>query len=187
MALSLQELCVRSAIDNVAHLSDVGDTDSSLLEVILPHCTADQLLHIETATKDRDLSPITNDLWKRIYERKFGRNSVELVQDRMEKRDKVFLWKNLYEAKLKEQDKLQQKGVERLRQLYEKTKQEKQGRRLLVCEKIPPVSRRRSAPTSVARGGGVSDPAGTRGRLMKKARMEFAATKQAKAISRPRR
>lgn len=51
MVLTLQELCVRNAIDNVAHLGDVGDTDSRLLKVILPHCTADQLLHIETCTK----------------------------------------------------------------------------------------------------------------------------------------
>jgi hypothetical protein len=31
----------------------VGHTDMSLLEVILPHCDADQLLHIESSTEVR--------------------------------------------------------------------------------------------------------------------------------------
>jgi hypothetical protein len=53
MVLSLVELCVRSAIDNLSHLGDVGHTDMSLLEVILPHCDADQLLHIESSTEVR--------------------------------------------------------------------------------------------------------------------------------------
>jgi hypothetical protein len=51
MVMSLVELCVRSAIDNLSHLGDVGHTDMRLLEVILPHCDADQLLHVETSTK----------------------------------------------------------------------------------------------------------------------------------------
>lgn len=51
MVISLVELCVRSAIDNLSHLGDVGHTDMRLLEVILPHCDADQLLHVETSTK----------------------------------------------------------------------------------------------------------------------------------------
>lgn len=48
---SLVDLCVRTVIDNVRYLGDVGETDSHLLERILPHCTVDQLLHVETSTK----------------------------------------------------------------------------------------------------------------------------------------
>ena len=48
---SLVDLCVRTAIDNVRYLGDVGETDSHLLECILPHCTIDQLLHVEKSTK----------------------------------------------------------------------------------------------------------------------------------------
>lgn len=48
---SLVDLCVRTAIDNIRYLGDVGETDSHLLERILPHCTMDQLLHVENSTK----------------------------------------------------------------------------------------------------------------------------------------
>lgn len=51
MVVSLLEFCVRSAIDNLQYLSDVGETDIQLLKRILPHCNADQLNHIETSTK----------------------------------------------------------------------------------------------------------------------------------------
>jgi elongin-A len=53
MVVSLLELCVRSAIDNLQYLGDVGETDIQLLKRILPHCNAEQLNHIETSTKVR--------------------------------------------------------------------------------------------------------------------------------------
>lgn len=52
---SLVDLCVRTAIDNVRYLGDVGETDIDLLEHILPHCTVDQLMHIEKSTEVSDL------------------------------------------------------------------------------------------------------------------------------------
>lgn len=51
MVVSLLELCVRSAIDNLQYISDVGETDIQLLKRILPHCNAEQLNHIESSTK----------------------------------------------------------------------------------------------------------------------------------------
>lgn len=50
---SLVDLCVRTAIDNLRYLGDVGETDSDLLDRILPHCTLDQLMHVEKCTKVR--------------------------------------------------------------------------------------------------------------------------------------
>lgn len=50
---SLVDLCVQIAIDNVRYLGDVGETDFHLLERILPHCTLDQLVHIEHCTEAR--------------------------------------------------------------------------------------------------------------------------------------
>lgn len=47
---TLLELCVQTAIDNVRYLGDVGETDIDLLGEILPHCTADQLMHIEKSS-----------------------------------------------------------------------------------------------------------------------------------------
>lgn len=50
---SLVDLCVQTAIDNVRYIGDVGETDIHLLERILPHCTIDQLKHIEQSTEVR--------------------------------------------------------------------------------------------------------------------------------------
>lgn len=47
---SLVDLCVNVVIANVRYLGDVGETDSHLLEQILPHCTRDQLMHVENST-----------------------------------------------------------------------------------------------------------------------------------------
>ena len=48
---TLVDLCVQKAIDNVRYLGDVGETDQHLLERFLPHCTVEQLMHIEDATE----------------------------------------------------------------------------------------------------------------------------------------
>lgn len=63
-APSLVDLCVKVAIDNVKYLGDVGETDLHLLERILPHCTKDQLIHVEDSTVVRW---ITNELFDVIY------------------------------------------------------------------------------------------------------------------------
>lgn len=48
---SLVDLCVQKAVDNVRYLGDVGETDFHLLERFLPHCTVEQLMHIEDSTE----------------------------------------------------------------------------------------------------------------------------------------
>ncbi|XWS16594.1 hypothetical protein CRYUN_Cryun34aG0102500 [Craigia yunnanensis] len=65
---SLIDIYVRSVIDNVRYLGDVGEIDTHLLERILPHCTMEQLMHVEMSTKEKGLSPITDKLWKKFYE-----------------------------------------------------------------------------------------------------------------------
>lgn len=57
---SLVDLCVKTAIDNVEYLGDVGVTDSKFLIQILPHCTVDQLKYIEDSTEVRESSPRVN-------------------------------------------------------------------------------------------------------------------------------
>lgn len=49
-APSLVDLCVETAIDNVRYLGNVGGIDIHLLERILPHCTKDQLMHVEKSS-----------------------------------------------------------------------------------------------------------------------------------------
>lgn len=50
---SLVDLCVNKAIDNLRFLGDVGETDIHLLERILPHCTVEQLMHVEKSSEVR--------------------------------------------------------------------------------------------------------------------------------------
>lgn len=50
---SLVDLCVQKVIDNIRYLGDVGSIDHYLLERILPHCTLDQLMHVEKASEVR--------------------------------------------------------------------------------------------------------------------------------------
>lgn len=131
---SLVDLCVQVAIDNVRYLGDVGETDFHLLERILPHCTLEQLMHVEKCTEvrkiyvqipttsnfifishimglvdqilkcflyllqGRDLRPVTNELWKKFFERNFGTKSVNVVVERMKKEKVNFSWKQLYEV-----------------------------------------------------------------------------------------
>ena len=46
----------------------------------------------------RDLSPVTNKLWKKFFERQFGAESAELVVERMKKRRVEFKWRELYKV-----------------------------------------------------------------------------------------
>ncbi|RHN38676.1 putative RNA polymerase II transcription factor SIII, subunit A [Medicago truncatula] len=71
------------AIDNVKYLGDVSHVDHHMLERILPHCTLDQLMHIEKSTQGMDLSPITDQLWKKFFEKQFGINCTNEVVKKM--------------------------------------------------------------------------------------------------------
>ncbi|KAK8970979.1 hypothetical protein KSP40_PGU017514 [Platanthera guangdongensis] len=118
-APSLVKLCIGSVIANLRYVGNVGGIDLHLLQEILPHCTIDQLMHIEESTEEVDLSPVTNDLWKRFYEQQFGEDNTKLVIRRMKEKQVVFKWRNLYKAKTKEREAFKHKSAERLKQRYE--------------------------------------------------------------------
>jgi hypothetical protein len=46
----------------------------------------------------RDLSPVTDELWRKCYSRKFGNDAVEMVKQRMADRKCKFKWKQLYQV-----------------------------------------------------------------------------------------
>lgn len=46
----------------------------------------------------RDLSAVTDKLWKKFYEKEFGVNSTNLVCERMKDKKVSFEWKLLYEV-----------------------------------------------------------------------------------------
>ncbi|MCI14787.1 elongin-A, partial [Trifolium medium] len=94
---SLVDLCVQKAIDNVRYLGNVGPVDHHLLERILPHCTLDQLMHVEKASKGTDLSPVTDKLWKKFFEKQFGIDCTNEAIKRMSENRVSFRWLQLYE------------------------------------------------------------------------------------------
>ncbi|KZV43148.1 hypothetical protein F511_07963 [Dorcoceras hygrometricum] len=173
---SLVDLCIQLAIDNVRYLGDVGETDYHLLERILPHCTLDQLIHIENSTEGRDLSPVTDELWKKFYMREFGIESVNTVVERMKKRRVTFKWKQLYEAKLIDREEATQKSLDRIKKRYQEEDAKKQSRQVQLCTKVPPSSRKRSFE-------GGSSICNSKSGLMKKAKLEYLNSHEVKNLA----
>ncbi|CAA7401892.1 unnamed protein product [Spirodela intermedia] len=174
---SLVSLCVQSAIDNVRYIGDVGETDIDLLKEILPHCTVDQLAHIEKSTEDRDLSAVTDDLWRIFYERAFGADSVSIVVKRMKQKNVNFKWSKLYEAKCREREEAGKKIAEQLKQRYAEEEKKKQSRQIRVVDKKPPTSNKRMFSGGNGPGYNVS---GVKGNLMKKAKLEYLKSHEAR-------
>ncbi|XP_042376239.1 uncharacterized protein LOC121969962 isoform X1 [Zingiber officinale] len=173
---SLVELCTQTAIANLRYMGDVGDMDLDLLKDILPHCNIDQLTHIENSTEGRDLSPVTDGLWKRFYEQQFGSESTNIVIKRMKQKKIVFKWRLLYEAKLKEREEAQNRMAEKLKQRYAESQAKKQSRQIKICSKVPPSSKR-----SFWEGSGPgTNLSNVKGNLMKKAKLEYLNSHEAK-------
>lgn len=179
---SLVDLCVRKAVANVRYLGDVGETDMHLLERILPHCTLEQLRHVENSTKGRDLSPVTDKLWKKFFELQFTVGSSNLVVERMRQNKVSFKWKELYEAKLKANEEAEKKAGSRLKKSYEEQLIRKQSRQVQTCNKVPPSSNKR---------GWWSGPgynlSGSKSNIMKKAKIELIKSQEVKNLTALRR
>ncbi|KAK6785263.1 hypothetical protein RDI58_018718 [Solanum bulbocastanum] len=176
---SLVDLCVQTAVDNVRYLGDVGETDTHLLERILPHCSLEQLTHVENSTEGRDLSQVTDRLWKRFYQIEFGDKSINQVVERMKKVKVTFKWKQLYEAKTEEMEETQQRSFKRIKELYQNENAKRQSRQVRVCTKVPPSSNKRSFY-----GSGLGSNFGnTKSPLMKKAKIEFVNSREVKNLA----
>ncbi|GAA0142294.1 hypothetical protein LIER_03227 [Lithospermum erythrorhizon] len=158
---SLVDLCVQTAIDNVRYLGDVGQTDFQFLDRILSHCTLDQLQHIEECTQERDLSPVTNRLWKRFYDSQFCRMEVK------ESTAKNCNWKLRFQAQMKKEHDKQEKSIERMRLRFAEAEAKKQSRQIQMCSKLPPAKKRSWF------GGGGPNLGNTKGSLMKKSKLDF--------------
>ncbi|KAL3632269.1 hypothetical protein CASFOL_025253 [Castilleja foliolosa] len=178
-APSLVDLCVQLAIDNVRYLGDVGETDNHLLDRILSHCSLDQLTHIENSTEGRDLSPVTDKLWKRFYDVQFGVESTNDVVKKMKMHNVTFTWKQLFEAKVQEREEATQLSLERIKLRYQEENARKQSRQVKLCAKAPPSSKKRSFF-----GGAVaSNINNTKSSLMKKAKIEFVNSREVQNIA----
>ncbi|XP_075640449.1 uncharacterized protein LOC142612218 [Castanea sativa] len=173
----IQSLAPEKLIDKLTHATHVGDNrgleifaacDDEILKQVLPHCTVDQLKYVEKClkSKGRDLSPVTDKLWKKFYERKFGVQNANVVTQRMKERKVWYKWVALYEAKLKEASEKANRAIERVGKLYEKEKERKQSRQVKVVTVVSNNNNNKRVCTSEV-------PNLNKGNLMKKARKEF--------------
>lgn len=176
---SLVDLCVQTAIDNLRYLGNVGPVDHHLLERILPHCTLDQLTHIENASEGMDLSPVTDKLWKKFFEKQFGINCTNEIIRRMTEKRVSFRWSQLYEAKGKEMAQAENEAIDRLRERYKNADAKKQSRQVKTCTKLPPSSKRRFWGDN-GPGYNVSN---VKSNIMKKSKIEFLKSREVKNIA----
>lgn len=173
---TLVELCVIKAIDNLRYIGDVGEVDIYLLQDILPHCTVDQLMHIENSTEGRDLSSVTDVLWKRFYEKQFGRESMNKMVQEMKDRRMVVKWKRIYEAETKRGERLQKKAGERLKERYQAVLAEKTSRKTQFTNKAPDSSKKRGFWS----GSSSCNVSHLKSNIMKKAKIESVNSMEAK-------
>ncbi|XP_024190317.1 uncharacterized protein LOC112194300 [Rosa chinensis] len=138
--IRLDDRWVSIAIDNLDSFGDVGYLDFKFLDQVLPHCSKDQLIHIEKSTKGTDLTPITDKLWKKFFERDFGSKATDEVIEEMKIRKVSSKWSELYQAKSKRVEEAEKEVSERLKKLYEKEAARKQSRQVRVLDKAPPSS-----------------------------------------------
>ncbi|EOX92946.1 Nucleus, subunit A, putative isoform 3 [Theobroma cacao] len=139
----------------------------------------DQLIHVEKSTKGRDLSPVTDKLWKNFYELQFGRASTNLVIERMKLKKVSFRWRQLYEAKLKDVQEAENKAIDRLKQLYKKEDARKQSRQVQLCTKVPPSSKR----SFFAGSGPGYNLSYVKSNIMKKAKIDLMKSQEVKNLA----
>lgn len=167
---SLVDLCVQKVIDNLRYVGHVDGIETELLKRILPHCTLEQLTRIENRTQ-MDLSPITDPLWRRFYQKEFGEDHTNLVIKRMkEAKGKArYTWKELFKAKTERQKEVEDRMLEKITKKFQAEKAEKQSKQIKLCSKVPPSSKR-----SFFGGGGPSSLSNSnyKSPILKKARME---------------
>ena len=75
---------------------------------------------LDVVFQGRDLSPVTDKLWKKFFEKQFGTNSTNEVIKKMKEKKVSFKWVQLYEAKGKEMAQAENEALDRIKQLYQK-------------------------------------------------------------------
>jgi len=120
---SLLDMCVQKLIDNLRYVVRVDGIEMELLKRILPHCTLEQLTRIENRT-EMDISPVTDSLWKRFYQREFGEEHTNMVIKRMkESGGRVrYTWRELFKAKTEKQKEVEDKMLEKIAKKFQAEK-----------------------------------------------------------------
>uniref|UniRef100_A0A1J3CUE4 Transcription elongation factor B polypeptide 3 n=1 Tax=Noccaea caerulescens TaxID=107243 RepID=A0A1J3CUE4_NOCCA len=172
--LSLVDLCVRTAIDNVRYIGYVGGVDFHLLDQILQHCTLEQLMHIEDSTQDTDIIPVTNKYWKRFCVKQFGRDAdaLNVIVD------EDFKWRELYEAKLKEVEEDEKLAIDNLKQRYKVEDARKQSRQTKLCSKTPPMKK-----AFWGNSGSGYNLSNVKSNIMKKAKLDLYRSQEVKNLT----
>ncbi|KAL5564349.1 hypothetical protein UlMin_027513 [Ulmus minor] len=174
----LVDLCVKTVIDNLRYLGDVGKTNLHLLNQILPHCIIDHLERVEKGSQGRYLSPVTDELWKKFYEKEFGVDSLNDTVKRMKHAKLSFRRKQLYEAKLKAEAEKAYEACEKIAKLYKKEDARKQSRQVRICTKVPPSTKK-----SFWGGSGPGYNVSSKSKIMKKKKVEYLKSNEVKNIA----
>lgn len=125
------------------------------------------------------MSPVTDKLWKKFYEKEFGVANANLVVERMEKKKVKHKWIRLYEAKKKEVAEAQDKAFNRIAQRYKEADALKQSRQVRFCTKVPPSSKR-----SFFGGSGPGyNVSNVKSNIMKKAKIDFLKSNEVKNLA----
>ncbi|KAM1341492.1 hypothetical protein ACFX2F_005936 [Malus domestica] len=112
----------------------------------------EQLRCVEKSTRGRDLSPVTDKLWRNFYVEEFGASRADQAVENTKKSNAAFKWKELYETKLEEVNKKEKKAAERLKSRYQMEAARKQSRRVVCTE----AEEGRERDYQSARSGGFS-------------------------------
>uniref|UniRef100_A0A7N2M3J2 Uncharacterized protein n=1 Tax=Quercus lobata TaxID=97700 RepID=A0A7N2M3J2_QUELO len=158
-------------------IEDGSVSGSGLLEIEKMIDTHKRKLGVwmrRAVSRGRDLSLVTDQLWKKFYEREFGVSKADVVVQRMREKKDWYKWVILYEAKLKEMAAAENKAIDRVKQLYKKENERRQSRQLKVCEAVKPITRKRGCDEicNIKKGN-----------LMKKARKEFENCREVKDLA----
>ncbi|KAL5555720.1 hypothetical protein UlMin_037956 [Ulmus minor] len=154
----LVDLCVKTVIDNLSYLGDVGEMDLQLLDQIFPHCSIDHLECAEKGSQGRDLSAVTDKLWKKFYEKEFGVESLNDTVKRMKHDKSPFARSNCMRwVSLKADE-----AFEKIAKLYKKENA------FRICTKVPPSTKR-----SFWGGSGPRYNVSSKRKIMKKAKVEY--------------
>eukprot|EP00271_Cylindrocystis_brebissonii_P011070 TRINITY_DN2777_c2_g4_i1.p1 TRINITY_DN2777_c2_g4~~TRINITY_DN2777_c2_g4_i1.p1 ORF type:complete len:351 (-),score=63.88 TRINITY_DN2777_c2_g4_i1:196-1248(-) len=134
---TLSSLCLDILLANLDALGDVGDTDWDTLEILLRRCNMQYVRRIEDANPSRDLSRVTEELWRGFYSSSYGRPSMEAVLARMKRRNVTCKWRDLFDAKGREVEEKRERGLERLREKSKALKDERASRQVQVVDVVP--------------------------------------------------
>ncbi|KAL5564042.1 hypothetical protein UlMin_033789 [Ulmus minor] len=117
--------------------------------------------------------------WKKFYKKESGVESLNDTVKRMKHAKLSFLWKQLYEAKLKAKAEKADGACEKIAKLYKKEDTRMKTKlQVHICTKVPPSTKK-----SFWGGGGLGYNVSSKSKIMKKTKVEYLKSNEVKNIA----